>query len=253
MRLYGWLLLILAAVAGVGLLLMYGQPDRWRDLRIRVGSGAEAAEPREIVLPPGRTRVLLDVAGEVVPLEIVCPASGGAGAPPPVLFVLGPSGRGPAFFRELAPGILDAGFAAARLDARAVAEDVRSDALLAAIGWLERARNVEHRRIGILAASDAAPLALVVASLAGVTRVLTVEGAIMPAGFDADLARALPPTLLVVRESDAAAVATRHILESWLRDYGIPYDVYLQREGEADDGWERMLAFQRQYLPAGDG
>lgn len=248
MRLY--VLLILISIVCIGLYMMY--EAQWSRVQIEIGPGARARdEGPPIVLPDGRCHAVVASGSEVVTLEILRPA----GAPTPVVFVVGAAGSRSASGAARARELHDHSFTVVRVLDAALPAEARAPALADAIEYVRRIKNVAAEYIGVVAFEDSAPMALVAASLARHLRALALHNLSMPNGMQRRHARDLPRTLLLIDETEAAAVAARFTLEMWFRDFDIPYSI----EMLADDGvpsetraWSRMVGFLREYLPPVD-
>jgi hypothetical protein len=243
-------------VVVVGLVLMYGRVDEWHRVRILFGEearrAAEEAAEFPVVLPIGRSGAVIETAAGPVALEIFVPP---VERPPVVLLLRGPTETRILPFDVFRGELLRHGVAVAYVRDGGIPSELRGSVTVSVLEWLAETSTLDANRIGLLAFSEAAPVALVAATQARV-RVLTVRDPMMPAGFHSQLARHLPRTLILFDPDRPASVATRQSLETWLRQYAIPYDVRplpvgpgAKGEGEAiAEAWQQMARFHLDYL-----
>ena len=235
--------------------MLYVKPADLAQVKIEFhGPGADIGDLAPVVLPEGVSRVVLPTAGHRVLVELGHPGS--EASPPAVLLLAGPSEAGALPLAEYASRLRQSGLVSVLPhDAQAPSQD-RADILLDTIAHLERCRNIDASRIGIVAFSESGSLALVVAALAPGARVLTLHGATMPAGMNGELADDLPRALLIAGSADAGGIASQQAIESLLQSRGIPCDVHVQ-DGvgpgllEPDalaDAWDRMFRYQLDFV-----
>ena len=243
MRLFVFLLLLLAIV-GTGLYLMYG--SQGREIRIVVGPGARpAAEGPPVELPVGRSRAVIRSGERTVLLEFDRPPDDAA---PVVLLLRGDEDQTAdrSRWEQRANQLRARGYVTVLVQDHGVPQDERTGLTLAAIEFIREIANVGHERLAMVGFEEAAPLGLVAAALAGDVVALALHNVCLPNGMERSHAAGLPRVLLALDESNAAAVATRQTLEVWLRGFEKPYRVRpVERETAA---WEHTLTFLDECL-----
>ncbi len=126
------------------------------------------------------------------------------------------------------------------------------ETIVQTINYAQTLPNADPSKIALIGYSLGGTIALVAASDDDRVSLLVINSGYLPAGFDKEKARKLPPTYILAGTEDKA-IETLKALQSWLAEFGIPMRTLInQGYGHAvpvemfNQNWKSIVAFVSQ-------